>query len=75
MSSKDVYETSGNRSKNLKCLKLYIMVPCFLEPKLVHIRCEHWDAKKKILLKLKERAMQLLEFRRMDTSKQIIIIK
>ena len=55
MSSKDVYETSGNRSKNLKCLKLYIMVPCFLKPKLVHIRCEHWDAKKKILLKLKER--------------------
>ena len=29
--------------------------PMFNEPKLVHIKCEHWDAKKKILLKLKER--------------------
>ena len=29
--------------------------PMFHEPKLVHIRCEHWDMKKKILLKLKER--------------------
>ena len=28
MSSKNVYETSGNGSKNLKWLKYYMMDPC-----------------------------------------------
>lgn len=29
--------------------------PMFYEPRLIHLRCEHWDAKKRILLKLKEK--------------------